>query len=61
MPVIFTIGIRDDIRLMNQLHIPNYRFSISWSRIFPEGTGRVNQAGVDYYNRLINECLLKGY
>jgi beta-glucosidase len=45
---------------MNRMHIPNYRFSISWSRIFPEGTGTVNQAGVDYYNRLINECLEKG-
>ncbi len=51
---------REDLQLMNQMHIPNYRFSISWSRIFPEGTGRVNQAGVDHYNRLINECLLKG-
>jgi beta-glucosidase len=51
---------REDIRLMGQMHIPNYRFSIAWSRIFPEGTGRINQAGVDYYNRLIDECLLKG-
>jgi beta-glucosidase len=42
------------------MNIPNYRFSISWSRIFPEGTGRVNQTGVDYYNKLIDECLLKG-
>jgi beta-glucosidase len=50
----------EDISLMNRMQIPNYRFSIAWSRIFPEGTGRVNQAGVDYYNRLINECLLKG-
>jgi beta-glucosidase len=51
---------QEDILLMSQMHIPNYRFSISWSRIFPEGIGRVNQAGVDYYNKLINECLLKG-
>jgi beta-glucosidase len=51
---------REDIGLMNRMHIPNYRFSISWSRIFPEGTGTVNQAGVDYYNSLINECLEKG-
>ena len=42
------------------MHIPNYGFSIAWSRLFPDGTGRVNQAGVDYYNNLINECLLKG-
>jgi beta-glucosidase len=49
-----------DIVLLNQLHIPNYRFSISWSRIFPKGTGAVNPAGVDYYNRLIDECLAHG-
>jgi beta-glucosidase len=47
----------EDIGLMRQLHIPNYRFSISWSRIFPKGTGEINQAGVDYYNRLIDTCL----
>jgi beta-glucosidase len=51
---------KDDIHLINQMHIPNYRFSISWSRIFPEGTGSVNMAGIDYYNRLINECLGNG-
>jgi beta-glucosidase len=49
-----------DIRLLNQLHIPNYRFSIAWSRIFPLGTGKVNQSGVDYYNRLIDTCLANG-
>jgi beta-glucosidase len=49
-----------DIQLLNQMQIPNFRFSIAWSRIFPEGTGKVNQAGVDYYERLINECLAKG-
>jgi beta-glucosidase len=47
----------DDIRLMNQMHIPNYRFSIAWSRIFPNGTGDINHLGVDYYNRLIDSCL----
>ncbi|HZZ75108.1 MAG TPA: family 1 glycosylhydrolase, partial [Puia sp.] len=51
---------REDILLLSQMHIPNYRFSISWSRIFPDGTGRVNQGGVDYYNRLIDECLSMG-
>jgi beta-glucosidase len=49
-----------DIRLMNQMSIPNYRFSISWSRIFPHGTGEVNQPGVDFYNRLIDDCLSHG-
>jgi len=49
-----------DIQLMHQLHIPNYRFSISWSRIFPLGTGIVNQKGIDYYNRVIDACLARG-
>ncbi len=49
-----------DIQLMRQLHIPNYRFSLSWSRIFPSGTGSINQKGVDYYNRLIDTCLANG-
>ncbi|TYP95748.1 beta-glucosidase [Sphingobacterium allocomposti] len=47
----------DDLYLMHRLHIPNYRFSISWSRIFPQGTGEVNQDGIDFYNRLIDLCL----
>lgn len=49
-----------DIGLLNQLQIPNYRFSIAWSRIFPRGTGPVNQQGVDYYNRVIDGCLANG-
>jgi beta-glucosidase len=50
----------EDIRLIRHLHIPNLRFSLAWSRIFPLGTGAVNQPGVDYYNRLIDECLANG-
>jgi beta-glucosidase len=46
-----------DLTLMRSMNIPNYRFSISWSRIFPSGTGTVNRAGVDYYNRVIDFCL----
>jgi beta-glucosidase len=46
-----------DIQLLSTLHIPNYRFSVSWSRIMPNGTGAVNQKGIDFYNRLINHCL----
>jgi beta-glucosidase len=47
----------EDLILMSSLNIPNYRFSISWSRIFPKGTGAVNYAGVAFYNRLIDFCL----
>lgn len=49
-----------DIDLIKQLNIPNFRFSISWSRIFPEGIGSVNQAGIDYYNRVIDYCIKQG-
>ncbi len=49
-----------DIDLIKQLNIPNFRFSISWSRVFPEGIGSVNQAGIDYYNRVIDYCIKRG-
>jgi beta-glucosidase len=49
-----------DICLLNQMNIPNYRFSISWSRIFPLGTGPINQKGVDYYNRIIDNLIALG-
>lgn len=46
-----------DIDLVKQLNIPNFRFSISWSRILPTGTDTINQAGIDYYNQVIDYCL----
>jgi beta-glucosidase len=46
-----------DISLMSQLNIPNFRFSISWSRIIPYGTGSVNLKGIEFYNKVINFCL----
>jgi beta-glucosidase len=49
-----------DIDLIKKLNIPNFRFSISWTRIFPNGTGEINQQGVDYYNRVIDYCIAKG-
>ncbi len=48
---------RDDVRLMHELGLQAYRFSISWSRVLPEGTGRVNPAGLDFYERLVDELL----
>ena len=41
-----------DISLMKQLNIPNYRFSISWSRILPQGRGQVNPKGIDFYQKV---------
>ncbi|KAM1417510.1 hypothetical protein ACFX1Q_021800 [Malus domestica] len=50
----------EDVQLMKDMGLDAYRFSISWTRIFPNGTGQINQAGVDYYNRLIDALLAKG-
>lgn len=47
---------KEDIQLVKNL-APNYRFSISWSRVLPEGIGAVNQKGIDFYSRLIDEML----
>lgn len=49
---------REDVQLMASLGIKHYRFSLSWSRIIPTGRGAVNQAGIDFYQRLV-DCLLE--
>lgn len=51
---------KDDIELLSKLGVDAYRFSCAWSRIIPTGTGAANQAGLDFYNRLIDELLAKG-
>lgn len=50
----------EDVSLMKSLGLKAYRFSISWPRVIPEGTGTVNQAGVDFYRRLVDELLAAG-
>ncbi|RYD86722.1 MAG: glycosyl hydrolase family protein, partial [Sphingobacteriales bacterium] len=50
----------NDLDIIRDLHIPNHRFSISWSRIIPGGKGAVNQRGIDFYNRVIDQSLAKG-
>ena len=47
----------EDIRMMAEGNQNTYRFSIAWSRIIPEGTGAVNQKGIDHYNKVIDTCL----
>jgi beta-glucosidase len=47
----------EDIALMKFMCIPNYRFSISWSRLFPKGIGKPNMLGVEFYKSLIDTCL----
>lgn len=46
-----------DVQLMKDLGLKSYRFSISWPRIFPAGRGQINQRGLDFYKRLINQLL----
>jgi beta-glucosidase len=50
----------DDIALIYKLNIPNYRFSISWSRIILQGVGAINHKGIDFYNKVIDFCLELG-
>lgn len=51
---------REDVEIMRALGLKAYRFSVSWSRIFPEGKGRVNEGGLDHYERLVDALLDAG-
>jgi beta-glucosidase len=51
---------KEDVRLMNVLGAGAYRFSISWPRVFPDGTGAPNPKGLDFYSRLIDELRANG-
>lgn len=48
---------KEDVRIMKEIGLKGYRFSIDWSRVMPEGAGRVNEAGIAFYNDLIDELL----
>jgi beta-glucosidase len=50
----------EDIEVMKQLGLRAYRFSIAWPRLLPEGRGRVNQPGLDFYSRLVDALLEAG-
>ena len=51
---------REDAALMREIGLKAYRFSISWPRLLPEGTGKVNEAGVRFYSDLIDALLENG-
>lgn len=51
---------KKDIANMKELGIKNYRFSIAWPRIFPEGTGRIEKQGIEFYERLVDALLKAG-
>src|ERR1700676_230869 len=48
---------KEDVKLLKNLGVSAYRFSIAWSRIFPDGTGQPNQKGLSYYQRVVDELL----
>ncbi len=50
---------KEDVELMEELGVNSYRLSLSWPRIFPEGRGRANQKGIDFYDKLFDELLSK--
>ena len=47
----------EDVAIMRELGLEAYRFSVSWPRVLPEGRGRVNQGGLDFYSRLVDALL----
>lgn len=51
---------QDDIQLMRELGLQAYRFSVAWPRILPEGRGRINEAGLAFYDRLVDGLLEAG-
>jgi beta-glucosidase len=50
----------EDVALMAELNLNAYRFSLSWPRILPQGTGAINQRGLDFYDRLVDALLARG-
>ncbi len=50
----------EDVALMKRLGLTAYRFSIAWGRVLPEGRGRVNEAGLAFYERLVDALLAAG-
>lgn len=51
---------REDVGLMQQIGLRAYRLSISWSRVFPDGTGAINEKGLAFYDRLVDDLLAAG-
>jgi beta-glucosidase len=51
---------RDDVRLMKELGLDVFRFSIAWPRVVPAGRGPANEKGLDFYDRIVDELLANG-
>lgn len=48
---------KEDIQIMKNMGVMCYRFSVSWPRIFPNGVGKQNKKGLDFYKKLVDELL----
>ena len=51
---------KEDVAIMKEIGLKSYRFSVSWSRVLPEGTGRVNEKGLEFYRNLCDELIAAG-
>ncbi len=51
---------KEDIKLMAEMGLESYRFSIAWTRVIPDGDGDINPKGIEFYNNIIDECLKYG-
>ena len=51
---------KEDVALMKEMGLKSYRFSISWPRVLPEGTGKVNASGISFYKNLVDELIAAG-
>ena len=51
---------KDDVKLMQELGLKCFRFSVAWPRVFPMGTGRPNPKGLDFYDKLVDALLAAG-
>lgn len=51
---------KEDVRIIAELGVTAYRFSVAWSRVLPDGTGTPNKKGIEFYSNLIDELLANG-
>lgn len=51
---------KEDVAIMKEMGVKAYRFSISWSRVIPDGIGEINEEGLDFYDKLVDELVNAG-
>lgn len=60
MAVDFYHRFKDDLTIAKRLHASSYRFSVAWTRIFPDGDGALNEAGLKFYSDVVDYMLSLG-